>query len=318
MSTQTLSTIHLAHTQGFCAGVSNAIEIVEICLENFGTPLYVRHQIVHNTTVIEELEARGVIFIENLDDVPDEHVVIFSAHGTAPDVFEAAKKRGLTIIDATCPLVTKVHRQATRYSSRQIPTILIGHRGHQELIGTSGYVNPKLLQVVETLEDIQHLTLDPEQEVAILTQTTLSVDDTQHLIAALKKKYPKLITGSKKDICYATQNRQDAVKELSKTCDLIIVCGSKNSSNSNRLKETAVLQGTKSYIIDKAKDFKHEWIKGIQTLGITSGASVPFKIVQELVHLIQKECPSAKVYQKESLEKGIAFPLPKNLKSINR
>ena len=317
MRKKELKHIHLAHTQGFCAGVSSAIEIVELSIKKFGIPLYVRHQIVHNTTVIEELEARGVIFIEDLDDVPNNHVVVFSAHGTAPEIFEAAKQRGLTIIDATCPLVTKVHRQATRYSKRDIPTILIGHKGHQELIGTSGYVNKKLLYVIENTNDAKNLDLDPNDEIAVLTQTTLSVDDTKDIIAALQNKFPKLITGGKKDICYATQNRQDAVKELTSICDMIIVCGSENSSNSNRLKETAETYGTKSYIIDKPHQLDLSWLDGVKSLGITSGASVPFSIIKCLLTIIQKAYPKAEVHQKESIEKDIVFPLPDVLKTIS-
>ena len=317
MRKKELKHIHLAHTQGFCAGVSSAIEIVELSIKKFGIPLYVRHQIVHNTTVIEELEARGVIFIEDLDDVPNNHVVVFSAHGTAPEIFEAAKQRGLTIIDATCPLVTKVHRQATRYSKRDIPTILIGHKGHQELIGTSGYVNKKLLYVIENTNDAKNLDLDPNDEIAVLTQTTLSVDDTKDIIAALQNKFPKLITGGKKDICYATQNRQDAVKELTSICDMIIVCGSENSSNSNRLKETAETYGTKSYIIDKPHQLDLSWLDGVKSLGITSGASVPFSIIKCLLTIIQKAYPKAEVHQKESIEKDIVFPLPDALKTIS-
>ena len=317
MSNKQLEHIHLAHTQGFCAGVSSAIEIVELSIKKYGIPLYVRHQIVHNTTVIEELEARGVIFIEELDDVPDNHVVIFSAHGTAPEVFEAAKARGLTIIDATCPLVTKVHRQATRYSKRDIPTILIGHKGHQELIGTSGYVNKELLYVVEDTNDAQSLDLDPNEEIAVLTQTTLSVDDTKDIIETLQHKFPKLITGGKKDICYATQNRQDAVKELTNICDVIVVCGSENSSNSNRLKETAETYGAKSYIIDKPHQLDLSWLDGAKSLGITSGASVPFSIIKCLLHIIKKAYPKAAVHQKESIEKDIVFPLPDVLKTIS-
>lgn len=315
---KTSKTIYLAHTQGFCAGVANAIDIVEICLEHFGTPLYVRHQIVHNTTVIEQLEARGVVFIEDLAEVPDKQVVVFSAHGTAPEVFEAAKTRGLKVIDATCPLVTKIHRQATRYSKREIPTILIGHKGHQELIGTSGYIKKELLYIIETLEDIDKLTLDPNQDISVLTQTTLSVDDTQELIQALKIKFPKLITGEKKDICYATQNRQDAVKELSKSCSLIIVCGSANSSNSNRLKETAENLGVESYIIDKPEELQIEWLEKHLNVGITSGASVPQEVVQHVVDQITSSFDNVEIIKKESIEKDILFPLPPELKALKR
>ena len=256
-------------------------------------------------------------FIEKLKDVPDNHVVVFSAHGTAPAVFEEAKARGLTIIDATCPLVTKVHRQATRYSKRDIPTILIGHKGHQELIGTSGYVNKELLYVVEDTKEAESLALDPNKEIAILTQTTLSVDDTKDIINILQKKFPNLMTGGKKDICYATQNRQDAVKELTNVCDVIIVCGSENSSNSNRLKETAERYGAISYIIDKPHQLKLSWLDGIKSVGITSGASVPFSIIEKLISIIKDYSPKALVHQKESVEKNIVFPLPESLKTLS-
>lgn len=311
-----LQEIHLAHTQGFCAGVSSAIDIVELCLQKYGTPLYVRHAIVHNTSIIKDFESRGVVFIEELKDVPDDQVVIFSAHGTAPDVFEKAKQRGLHIIDATCPLVTKVHRQARRYSQRSIPTILIGHRGHQELIGTSGYVDPELLYVVEDLGDVESLDLDPTQEIAVLTQTTLSVTDTAHLISRLKERFPKLITGSKEDICYATQNRQDAVRELTTFCDLVVICGSPDSSNSNRLRETAAARGVESHIIDLADEFDLSLLEGKKMLGVSSGASVPSFIVKELVAKVKSLYPDAKVVQKESVEKGIEFPLPEELQAF--
>tara|TARA_A100001011_G_scaffold33479_1_gene32081 strand:- start:272 stop:1246 length:975 start_codon:yes stop_codon:yes gene_type:complete len=308
--------VHLAHTQGFCAGVSSAIDIVEIALEKYGTPLYVRHEIVHNTSIIKDLESRGVVFVEELVDVPDDHAVVFSAHGTAPDVYAAAEKRGLHFIDATCPLVTKVHRQATRYSKRSTHTILIGHRGHQELIGTSGYVHPDLLHIVEDESDIENLDLDPELEIGVLTQTTLSVSDTSHLIQKLQKKFPKIITGNKEDICYATQNRQDAVKELTQTCDVIIICGSPTSSNSNRLKETAQNEGVESYIIDLVEEFNSEWLEGKTKVGISSGASVPSYIVNDLVKLILELNPKAVLFQKESVEKGISFPLPPEIKDF--
>jgi len=321
MTSQTLNKtleIHLAHTQGFCAGVSSAIEIVDIALEKYGTPLYVRHEIVHNTSVIEDFKGRGVVFIEDLVDVPDGQTVIFSAHGTAPDVFEAAKKRGLHIIDATCPLVTKVHRQAKRYSDRGVDTILIGHRGHQELVGTSGYVKESLRHIVEDESDIDKLTIDPEAPVGVLTQTTLSVSDTSHLLTKLQKKFSGLLTGKKEDICYATQNRQDAVVELSGYCDLVIIIGSPNSSNSNRLQETAANQGVPSYIIDLSKSFDLALLDGKEKVGISSGASVPWFLVEELVQRIQDRHPNSKVFKKEGREKGISFPLPQEIADFKK
>ncbi|MBT5856271.1 4-hydroxy-3-methylbut-2-enyl diphosphate reductase [bacterium] len=311
--TQTLKEIHLAHTQGFCAGVSSAIEIVELGLQKYGTPLYVRHEIVHNTSIIKDFEKRGVIFIEELADVPDDKVVIFSAHGTAPDVFEAAKDRGLKVIDATCPLVTKVHRQATRFSKREVHTLLIGHRGHQELVGTSGYVKDHLRHIIEDEADIEALDLPADIEVGVLTQTTLSVRDTTHLIEKLQTKFPNLVTGGKEDICYATQNRQDSVLELAEICDLVIIVGSVASSNSNRLRETAQEAGIDSFIIDTPDEFSFDWLEGKKCLGISSGASVPWYLVEQLVDLIYEKYPQVNIQKKESTEKGIHFPLPKEL-----
>jgi len=310
--------LHLAHTQGFCAGVVNAIDIVELSIKKFGVPLYVRHAIVHNTSVIDDFEARGVIFIESLDDVPDQQVVVFSAHGTAPNVYEDAKKRGLTVVDATCPLVTKVHRQAVRYSDRGIHIILIGHRGHQELIGTSGYINPELLHIVEDVNDIHSLSIPSDAEVGVLTQTTLSVDDTSDLIKELQYKFPNLITGGKEDICYATQNRQDAVKKLAKFCQLIIVVGSANSSNSNRLVETSKLMGVDSFIIDLPEELDLTVLEKFEIVGVTSGASVPSYLMDRLVTSITSHFSKVKVFQENTIEKDILFPLPKEVSDMRQ
>lgn len=251
------------------------------------------------------------MFIESLSEVPDDGVVVFSAHGIAPDVYQEAKNRGLHYIDATCPLVTKVHREALQFSKKGIQTVLIGHRGHQELIGTSGYVNPELLFIVEDERDIEALMLDDTQPIGYLTQTTLSVSDTSRLIAKLKEKYPAIVGPPKSDICFATQNRQDAVKELAETCDLIIVCGSPHSSNSNRLKETAGNLGVESYIIDTAQELDMDWLKGKSRVGISSGASVPEHIVAAVVDKIKTVYPDSQVSRKESIEKNIRFSLPK-------
>jgi 4-hydroxy-3-methylbut-2-enyl diphosphate reductase len=303
--------IELAHTQGFCAGVSNALGAVDLALEKYGAPLYVRHHIVHNNAVITEYEDKGVVFIETISEVPDGGVVIFSAHGIAPEVYQEAKARGLHYIDATCPLVTKVHREALQFSKKGIQTILIGHKGHQELIGTSGYVNEELRFVVENEDDIETLTIDSAQPVGYLTQTTLSVSDTTKLIARLKEKYPHIVGPPKSDICFATQNRQDAVTELAGHCDLIIVCGSPHSSNSNRLKETAEQLGVETYIIDTAAELELTWVSGKSHVGISSGASVPQHIVDAVVEKIQQAYPNSVVSRKESLEKNIRFSLPK-------
>ncbi len=303
--------IELAHTQGFCAGVSNALGAVDLALEKYGAPLYVRHHIVHNNAVIAEYENKGVVFIETIEEVPDGGVVIFSAHGIAPEVYQEAKARGLHYIDATCPLVTKVHREALQFSKKGIQTVLIGHKGHQELIGTSGYVNEELRFVVENEEDIEALTIDSTQPVGYLTQTTLSVSDTSKLIARLKEKYPHIVGPPKSDICFATQNRQDAVTELAGHCDLIVVCGSPHSSNSNRLKETAEKLGVETHIIDTAAELNLDWVVGKSHVGISSGASVPQHIVDAVVQKIQSKYPDSTVSQKESLEKNIRFSLPK-------
>ena len=308
--------LHLAHTQGFCAGVVHAIDIVDLSTKKFGVPLYVRHAIVHNTSVIKDFESRGVIFVESLTDVPDNHVIVFSAHGTSPTVFEDAKKRNLTVIDATCPLVTKVHRQAKRYSERGVHIILIGHRGHQELIGTSGYIRPELLHVVEDENDIDELNIPSGVDVGVLTQTTLSVDDTSILIKKLRERFPSLITGGKEDICYATQNRQDAVKDLTSVCDLIIVIGSSNSSNSNRLVETAKQYNVDSFIIDLPESLDVNILDQYNQIGVTSGASVPSYLIDRLVKMIQKRFPDIQIFKKESIEKDILFPLPQQVKDM--
>ncbi len=306
----TLKEIHLASTQGFCAGVASAIEVVDRALVKYGTPLYVRHHIVHNTTVINDFESKGVIFIEELDDVPEDQLVIFSAHGTAPYEYERAKKRGLRIIDATCPLVTKIHRQAVRFSEEGVQTILIGHHGHQELIGTSGYVDSRLLHVIETEDDVDALCLDPDQPIGYLTQTTLSVSDTAGIIEKLRQKYPSIKGASKADICFATTNRQNAIQELVEHCDLIVVCGSPHSSNSNRLRETAEKFGVESYIIDSVSELELSWFEGKYKVGITSGASVPQSVVDMTVSRIQSHFGELPVYQGKNIESTIKFPIP--------
>ena len=303
--------IYLAKTQGFCAGVAFAVDIVEISLQRYGAPLYVFHEIVHNTYVVENFKKRGVVFIEDINDVPEGSRIIFSAHGVPPTVIEQARSRKLKFVDATCPLVTKVHKEAVHFSKDHYETVLIGHRGHQELIGTSGYVDPNLLHVVENEEDIDKLKIDSQTPVAYITQTTLSVDETTEMIEKLKHKFPKLVGPPRSDLCYATQNRQDAVKELAKMCDLIIICGSPNSSNSNRLRETGEKEGTKSYIIDNAAELDMSVLTGKKRIGISSGASVPRVIVDELVERIKTKFPDTVVHTFENPEKNIVFALPK-------
>lgn len=302
--------IYLARTQGFCAGVASAVEIVEQTLTKYGAPLYVFHEIVHNTFVVSDFKNRGVIFVDDLSEVSDNERVIFSAHGVSPAVIEEAKRKNLKFIDATCPLVTKVHREAILFSKRDYEIILIGHKGHQELIGTSGYVAPHLLHVVEDEEDIDALTIDPAKTVGYLTQTTLSVTETKGLIQKLKARFPHLVAPPREDICYATQNRQDAVKELAKLCDFIIICGSPNSSNSNRLRETGEEEGVASSIIDSAEELNIESLKGKNKVGISSGASVPRMIVDRLIERIQKYYPETIVNSFPDPEKNIVFPIP--------
>jgi len=302
--------IYLAKTQGFCAGVAFAIDIVDQALAKYDAPLYVYHEIVHNTYVVNGFREKGAIFVEDVNDVPEGARIIFSAHGVPPTVVQKARDRKLRFVDATCPLVTKVHKEAQKFSVKQCDTVLIGHRGHQELIGTSGHVDPKLLHVIEDEDEIDRLDIDPDKEVAVITQTTLSVDDTHSMIEKLKVKFPKLLAPPRSDLCYATQNRQDAVKELAQYCDVIIICGSPNSSNSNRLRETGEKAGTESYIIDDVHELDLNWIKGKQKVGISSGASVPRVIVDKLVEMIQKEYPDSKVHNFENPEKNIVFALP--------
>lgn len=302
--------IYLARTQGFCAGVASAVEIVDKALEKYGSPLYVYHEIVHNTYVVADFKQRGVVFVETLDDVPCGARIIFSAHGIPPAVIARAKQRNLQFVDATCPLVTKVHKEAIKFSEKKHEIILIGHKGHQELTGTAGYVAVNLLHIIETEDDVESLDISPDKEVSYLTQTTLSVDETAGIIAKLKAKFPRLIAPLRADICYATQNRQDAVKDLAKICDIIIICGSPNSSNSNRLRETGANQGVESYIIDRAEEFDIKLLDGKAKVGISSGASVPRWIVDELVECIKLSFPQAKVHSFDNPEKNIVFPLP--------
>ncbi len=301
--------IYLAKTQGFCAGVASAIDIVELALETYGTPLYVYHDIVHNTSVVKDMKSRGVIFVENLKDVPQGSRIIFSAHGIPPGLIDEAQTRQLKYIDATCPLVTKVHKEAVKFSSQNIDTVLIGHVGHQESIGTSGYVRKDLLHTIENEKDIEALKIDPKKTVAYITQTTLSMDETRGIIEKLKIKFPKLISPSRSDICYATQNRQDAVKELASFCDVIIICGSPHSSNSNRLRETAEQMGVASFIVDTAAQLDFSILKGKHKVGLSSGASVPRYLVDEIIDKIKAYDPPSQVHGFTNTEKNIVFPV---------
>jgi 4-hydroxy-3-methylbut-2-enyl diphosphate reductase len=273
--------------------------------------LYVYHEIVHNTYVVNGFRRKGVVFVEDLEEVPLGSRIIFSAHGVPPSVIEKAQKGKLKYVDATCPLVTKVHNEAVKFSEMEYETVLIGHRGHQELIGTAGYVRPHLLHIVENERDIDNLDIDPRKQVAYITQTTLSVDDTTAMIEKLDEKYSNLIGPPRSDLCYATQNRQDAVKELAQMCDVIIICGSPNSSNSNRLRETGEKAGCPSYIIDNAAELDWSILEGKDRVGISSGASVPRVIVDDLVASIQMRYPNSTLHTSENPEKNIVFALPK-------
>ncbi len=301
--------IFLAKTQGFCAGVASAIDIVELALKTYGVPLYVYHDIVHNTSVVEDMKKRGVIFVEDLKDVPSGSRIIFSAHGIPPDLINEAQKRRLKYVDATCPLVTKVHKEAVKFSGQNVDTVLIGHVGHQELIGTAGYVRPDLLHIIENENDVEVLDIDPQKTVAYITQTTLSVDETKGIINRLKAKFPKLVGPLRSDICYATQNRQDAIKELAGFCDIIIICGSPHSSNSNRLRETAAQIGIDSYIVDTAAELDCFILKGKSKVGLSSGASVPRYLVDDIIAKIKTFDPSTIVYEFNNPEKNIVFPV---------
>jgi len=303
--------IYLAKTQGFCAGVSFAIDIVDEALKKYGPPLYVYHEIVHNTYVVQAFKDKGVVFVEDVEDVPEESRIIFSAHGVPPSVIEKTNERRLDFVDATCPLVTKVHNEALKFSKEKYETVLIGHRGHQELIGTSGYVDPSLLHIVEDEDEISNLGIDEQANVAYITQTTLSVDDTSSMIGKLKDKFPNLNAPLRSDLCYATQNRQDSVKELAEFCDVIVICGSPNSSNSNRLRETGAKAGCDSYIVDSADELDIKIFNNKKKVGISSGASVPRVIVDQLVEKIVAAHPHSIVHTFDNPEKNIVFALPK-------
>src|SRR5712671_4854852 len=282
MTTLPLQQIVLAGPRGFCAGVDRAIDIVELALQVCPPPVYVRREIVHNRHVVEALRAKGAHFVDELDEVPDGATVIFSAHGISPAVREESQRRGLRVVDATCPLVTKVHLEAIRYAREGYSIILIGHEDHDEVIGTLGEA-PERIIVVDSVEEVERLVLpDPEKD-AYLTQTTLSVDDTRDVIEALRRKFPKIVGPSRDDICYATQNRQAAVKRLANDVDLLLVIGSANSSNANRLVEVAKMAGTHAYLISDVSDIRAEWLAGASRIGITAGASTPEMLVAQAV-----------------------------------
>ena len=303
--------ILLAQPRGFCAGVDRAIEIVERALTQFGAPIYVRHEIVHNAYVVEDLRNKGAIFIENLDDVPAGNTLVFSAHGVSKAVRAEAEARGLTIFDATCPLVTKVHVEVAKMRKHGCEIVMIGHDGHPEVEGTMGQAEEGM-HLVETVEDVATLRVNNPDHLAYVSQTTLSVDDTAEIIAALKLRFPSIIEPKKGDICYATTNRQEAVKFLAPQVEVVIVVGSPNSSNSNRLREVADKMGTPAYMVDNAAAIDPEWIVGKRRIGVTAGASAPEVLVQAVIDRL-KALGAASVRALEGVEENVVFPLPKGL-----
>ena len=307
--------IILANPRGFCAGVDRAISIVELALEIHGAPIYVRHEVVHNRFVVNSLRERGAIFVEELSEVPDGAIVIFSAHGVSQAVRQEAKDRNLKVFDATCPLVTKVHMQVARASKKGTKAILIGHKGHPEVEGTMGqYGNQEGgIYLIERIEDIANLPVNHNDDLTFMTQTTLSLDDTAETISALKEKYPAIQGPHKNDICYATTNRQQAVRELAKQSDLVVVVGSKNSSNSNRLAELASRMGVASKLIDDPNDIQPDWFNGVQTIGVTAGASAPEELVQSVIARM-KEFGVTDVEELQGLEENMFFEVPKELR----
>jgi 4-hydroxy-3-methylbut-2-enyl diphosphate reductase len=306
--------IILANPRGFCAGVNMAIESLERALDLFGAPLYVYHEIVHNKYVVERFQRRGVVFVERIEEVPEGAPLLYSAHGVSPEVRQQAKRRRLQAIDATCPLVTKVHLEAVKYAKEGYTILLIGHEGHDEVIGTMGEA-PERMVLVETAEDVDRLQIDNPEKIAYLTQTTLSVDDANLVIDALRRRFPKVANPPKDDICYATQNRQEAVRELAPGADLVLVLGSQNSSNSKRLAEIANTLGKPAYLIDGVKEIDPSWFEGVETVFITAGASAPEDVVQECIEYLQRRF-GATVSEEWVREENVHFPLPKTLREL--
>ena len=309
--------IYLANPRGFCAGVDRAIDIVERALQIFGAPVYVRHEVVHNRFVVDDLAGKGAVFVEELDQIPDGATVIFSAHGVAREVRTRAEQRQLKIFDATCPLVTKVHLEVARHARAAEEVILIGHAGHPEVEGTLGQYDRQQggdIYLVETIEDIERLEVNNPHSLAYVTQTTLSVDDTRLIIDQLRQKYPEINGPRNDDICYATQNRQDAVRKLAQHVDVFLVLGSTNSSNSNRLRELAEKQGVAAYLIDGADDIDGTWLESATAVGVTAGASAPEILVQEVIAKLEKLF-DARVIQNGGQTENISFQLPKELRS---
>lgn len=308
--------ITLANPRGFCAGVDRAIEIVERALKLFGMPVYVRHEVVHNKYVVDTLRDKGAVFVNELDEVPDNSVVIFSAHGVSKAVREEAVRRNLRVFDAICPLVTKVHMEVGRYQDEGRECVLIGHAGHPEVEGTLGQYRPRngdgAMYLVESVEDVEKMEVKNPEFLAFVTQTTLSVDDTSEVIDALRLRFPKIVGPKKEDICYATQNRQDAVKKLTGECDLILVVGSQNSSNSTRLMEISQKKGVPAYLIDNVTEIQREWLQGKRNIGVTAGASAPEVLVEEVIEQLQK-WGVENVTEAPGIRESVVFSLPREL-----
>lgn len=306
--------VYLANPRGFCAGVDRAIEIVERALILHGSPIYVRHEVVHNRFVVEGLRAKGAVFVDELADVPEGATVIFSAHGVSQAVRQEAARRRLRVFDATCPLVTKVHVEVARYHKGGIETVLIGHAGHPEVEGTMGQATDRIY-LVETLADVAALKVRDPDNLTYVTQTTLSVDDTARIVEALRTRFPNIKLPRKDDICYATQNRQDAVKRLSAFCDVLLVVGSANSSNSNRLREVAEVGGVQAYMVDGPDDIQREWLEGARNVGLTAGASAPEVLVQQVVDRL-KQWGASITGESSNYSEGVVFPIPRPLRKL--
>jgi 4-hydroxy-3-methylbut-2-enyl diphosphate reductase len=305
----------LANPRGFCAGVDRAIDIVKQALKRHGAPIYIRHEVVHNRYVVEDLKSKGAIFVESLREVPEGSIVIFSAHGVAKTAWKKADDRNLTVYDATCPLVTKVHKEVIRKQNQNTQVVLIGHSGHPEVKGTLGQsIKGKEVLLVEDEKDIAKIDLKDGQKISYTTQTTLSVDDTQQIVTELKKHFPDIDSPKKDDICYATQNRQDAVKQIINQAEVLIVLGSKNSSNSNRLKEIAEKNHVDAYLIDHYSELKNEWLENKETIGVTAGASAPEILVQEVIEYL-KSLGISKVTEVTGAKEDVYFPPPKELRN---
>ena len=308
--------IVLANPRGFCAGVDRAIAIVNRALECFNPPIYVRHEVVHNKFVVDDLRQRGAVFVDELDQVPDDSIVIFSAHGVSKAVQQEADRRGLKVFDATCPLVTKVHIEVTKYAREGTEAILIGHQGHPEVEGTMGQYDKSgggKIYLVEDEQDVEALVVEHPEKVAVVTQTTLSIDDTAKVIDALRTKFPKIQGPRKDDICYATQNRQDAVRDLAEKCDVVLVVGSPNSSNSNRLRELAERMGKSAYLVDNADELEKDWFKPDSKIGVTAGASAPEILIKQVIQRLQ-DWGATPPKELQGREENITFSLPKELR----